>query len=96
VIALARAGAVLCSAVAMLALLLGLAAVALGRPDRAAVYLAVAILDPDHQVHVRALQHPASGYGKSSGAGRLLAVAIQPRSGSNAIGIPLNGTIPCH
>jgi len=44
VIALARAGAVLCSAVAMLALLLGLAAVALGRPDRAAVYLAVAIL----------------------------------------------------
>lgn len=38
---LARVGAVVFSALAMLSLLLGLAAVALGRPDRMATYLAV-------------------------------------------------------
>lgn len=38
-----RIGAVVLSAVAMLALLLGLAAVALGRPERAAVYLGVMV-----------------------------------------------------
>lgn len=40
---LARVGAVVFAAIAMLALLLGLAAATLGRPDRAAVYLAVAV-----------------------------------------------------
>lgn len=42
--ALARAGAVLFAALAMLALLLGLAAMALGRPERMAAYIAFALL----------------------------------------------------
>lgn len=41
--ALGRAGAVFFSAVAMFALLLGLAALALGRPEMALVYLAVVV-----------------------------------------------------
>lgn len=43
-IVLGRVGAVAFSAVAMLALLLGLAAAALGRPDRLVAYLAVAVV----------------------------------------------------
>ncbi len=39
-----RTGAVVCTAVAMLSLLLGLAALALGRPDRMAVYLVVTVV----------------------------------------------------
>jgi hypothetical protein len=43
-VALGRAGAVVFSAVAMLAMLLGLAALALGHPERTAAYLAVTIV----------------------------------------------------
>lgn len=86
---LARAGAVVLAAVAMLSLLLGLAAVALGRPDRMAAYLAVTAVSV---LAVAALIRRDARRRRAEGAPAHGEMRAQRRAGRRAISFPLRET----